>query len=57
MIITEKIIINNELYIKTYSSNNYQIERDGITYDEAIDAAHFNRIYTETNKKIGEGIL
>ena len=57
MIITEEIIINNEPYIKTYSSNNYQIERDGITYDEAIDAAYFNRIYTETNKKIGEGIL
>lgn len=37
---------------RTYSDSGYQIERDGIRYDEAIDPAHLNRQYTETDKLV-----
>ena len=34
---------------KTYSDENFQIERDGILYEEAIDPEGTNRIYSETS--------
>lgn len=53
MIITEKIKINGRDFNRTYSDENYMIERDGIKYSEAIDPVEFNdRIYIETEEKI-----
>ena len=49
MIITEEMVINNKLFIKTYSDSGYMIERNSIQYSEAIDLACFNREYIETN--------
>ena len=49
MIIKEEMIINEQVFIKTYSDNNYMIERDGVQYVEAIDPAECNREYIETN--------
>lgn len=34
---------------KTYSDKGMLIERDGVPYDEAIDPAECDRIYTETD--------
>lgn len=50
MIVTEiyKTRADGVVLNRTYSDSGYQIERDGIRYDEAIDPAHLNRIYTET---------
>lgn len=38
--------------IRTYSDAGYQIERDGVLYDDAIDPAELNRQYTETDKPV-----
>jgi len=40
-----------ELY-RTYSNEGFMIERDGERYEEAIDPAGTNRVYTETDEKI-----
>ena len=40
-----------ELY-RTYSDIGHYIERDGEIYEEAIDPAGLNRIYTETDEMI-----
>ena len=42
---------NVDLY-RTYSDEGYYITRDGIVYEEAIDPAGTNRVYTETTEKI-----
>lgn len=34
---------------RTYSDNGVMVERDGVSYSEAIDPAEFNRKYTETD--------
>lgn len=34
---------------RTYSSEGFQIERDGVLYDEAIDPEGTNRVYIETD--------
>lgn len=47
MIITETITINEIEYLYTYSDLGYQVERDGIQYDDAIDPIDSGRIYTE----------
>lgn len=52
MIITENLAINGKPFIKTYSSNGYMVERDGVRYSEAIDPAELNRQYTETDEPI-----
>jgi hypothetical protein len=49
MILTDKIIVNNKTFIKTYSSGNKYIECDGIMYSEAFDLAEYNKIYVETD--------
>lgn len=38
--------------IRTYSDQNFCIERDGCIYEEAIDPEGYNRIYTETDVPI-----
>lgn len=47
MIITEIITINNTKYLHTYSDLGYQVEHDGIQYDDAIDPVDSGRTYTE----------
>ena len=49
MIVTENLTVNGKEFIKTYSDEGYMVERDGITYSEAIDPAEFGRQYTETD--------
>ena len=34
---------------RTYSSEGFKIERDGVLYDEAIDPEGTNRVYIETD--------
>ena len=57
MIVTEELIIKDKLFIKSFSSLGYMVERDGAAYSEAIDPAEFNRIYTETNILVGEKLI
>lgn len=57
MIKTEPMTINDKSFIKTYSSNGYMVERDGVRYSEAIDPAHLNRAYTETTEPVEGGEL
>lgn len=52
MIITENLTINGKFFVKTYSSNGYMVERDGVRYSEAIDPEHLNRQYTETDEPV-----
>lgn len=54
MIVTEvyKTRADGVVLNRTYSDAGYQIERDGALYDEAIDPAHLNRQYTETDKLV-----
>ena len=47
MIQTEQLTINNTSFIRTYSDANRYVVRDNIAYEEAVDPAEFNRIYTE----------
>ena len=54
MIVTEKLTINGKLFLRNYSDKGVLIERDGVLYEEAIDLAHFERQYTETDTKIEE---
>ena len=53
-IITEHIMINNKEFIKTYSDSNRYVVREGISYDEAIDPAGFDRVYTEGELKLDD---
>lgn len=51
MIKTEYFRTRNDgvkLY-RTYSDQNFQIERDGVLYEEAIDPEGTNRTYNETD--------
>jgi hypothetical protein len=50
MIKTEQIVINNRVFIRTYSDSGYLVERDGVCYSEAIDPVEFERTYTETDE-------
>ena len=54
MIKTEIITIKNKEYSRTYSSEGYMIEREGVQYSEAIDPIGSDRKYTETKVKIEE---
>lgn len=47
MIITETITINDTEYLHTYSDLGYQVKRDGIQYDDAIDPIDSGRTYIE----------
>lgn len=50
MIVTEYYMTRSDGVVlnRTYSDEGYQIERDGVLYDEAIDPAHLNRTYAES---------
>lgn len=52
MLLYETITINDKKYTRTWSDANKMIERDGNLYEEAIDPAHLNRVYTETEQDI-----
>lgn len=52
MIKTESVTINGNDFIRTYSGSGYMVERDSVRYSEAIDPAHLNRQYTETDEPV-----
>jgi hypothetical protein len=54
MIVTEyyKTREDGVVLNRTYSDKGMMIERDGVRYDEAIDPAELNRVYTETDEPI-----
>ena len=55
MIRTEYITINGTEFRRTFSDENFMIERDGVQYSEAVDPIGFeDRVYTETDIKIEE---
>ena len=56
MIVSEKVKIGENEFIKTFSDSGYFIERDGEKYAEAIDPLAIKREYTETNEKIESGV-
>lgn len=51
-IVKENYKIGRMSFTYTYSDQDFYIERDGVEYVDAIDPTHFNREYTETDKKI-----
>lgn len=56
MIVSEKIKIGENEFLKTFSDSGYFIERDGEKYAEAIDPLGIKRKYTETQEKIESGV-
>lgn len=56
MIITENITLNNRDFKKTYSNENFYIQKVGTEeiYSEAIDIPTANYEYIETDQKIEE---
>ena len=54
MIKTEIVTIKGKAYNRTYSSEGYMIEREGVQYSEAIEPITSNRGYIETNVKTME---
>ena len=52
MIVTEKITINGREFVRTYSDENFYVERDGERYSEAIDPIEYGRQYVETDEPI-----
>lgn len=52
MIVTEKVIINDREFIRTYSDSGYMVERDGVRYSEAVDPAELNRTYVESDELV-----
>lgn len=54
MIVTEYFRTRDDGVVlnRTYSDAGMKIEREGVRYDEAIDPAALNRVYTETDEPI-----
>jgi hypothetical protein len=54
MVITEYFMTREDGVVlnRTYSDNGMMVERDGVRYSEAIDPAHLNRQYIETDEPI-----
>lgn len=54
MIVTEFYMKRRDGVVlnRTYSDENYYIERDGVKYEEAIDPEGTGRVYIETDEKI-----
>lgn len=50
MVMTEnyKTRADGVLLVRTYSDAGKMIERDGVTYEEAVDPAELGCVYTET---------
>lgn len=44
-----KALPNGKTLVRTYSTEDKMIERDGVRYSEAIDDASFGYEYTETD--------
>jgi len=44
---TEKVIIDEVEFIRTYSDENRYVVRDGESYEEAMDPTMYQRSYTE----------
>ena len=51
MIVTEYFKTRSDGVVlnRTYSDAGMLIERDGVRYSEAVDPAHLNRAYVETD--------
>lgn len=47
LIKTEHLTINGRAFVRTYSTSNRYVTRDGISYGEAYDPAEFGRVYIE----------
>ena len=47
MLYVEKVEIDGKKFTHTWS-DTYQIERDGVLYDEAYDPEDYDRVYKET---------
>ena len=47
MIKTENMTVNGRALIRTYSDEHRYVVRDGIAYEEAVDPADKERVYTE----------
>ena len=56
MIITESITLNDTSFKRTYSNEDFYIQKVGTNeiYEEAVDIPTANYEYIETNKKIGD---
>jgi hypothetical protein len=54
MIVTEFYMKRRDGVVlnRTYSDENYYIERDGVKYEEAVDPEGTGRVYIETDEKI-----
>lgn len=54
MIITEHYRTRSDGVVlnRTFSDIGMKIEREGVRYDEAIDPAELERVYTETDEPI-----
>ena len=55
MIIQTTKEINGVVYDYAYSDSGYMIERDGVSYSEAVDPLDSGRVYTETDEPIDMG--
>ena len=55
MIIQTTKEINGVVYDYAYSDSGYMIERDGVSYSEAVDPLDSGRVYTETGEPIEIG--
>ena len=52
MIIQTTKKINGVMCAYSYSDSGYMIERDGVSYSEAVDPLDSGRVYTETDEPI-----
>ena len=52
MIVQTTQEINGVVFAYTYSDSGFMIERDGVSYSEAIDPLDSGRVYTETDEPI-----
>lgn len=52
MIVTQIVTINGNDFQKTFSDKGFQIKRDGVVYDEAIDPVDTDRVYEETDTPV-----
>lgn len=55
MIKTELIVVDERQLRRTWSDAGFMIERDGVLYNDAVDPAEFDRVYTETDTPVESG--
>ena len=56
MILTEKMTINGKSFVRTWSDAGKMVEREGVSYAEAIDPAQMGRTNTETDIPIEDDV-